>query len=342
MPPIVSVLLASVFTWFRSRLSMQLELLALRHQVAVYKQSIPRPKLRPTDRVLWAWLSRLWPRWQQALAFVQPRTVITWQKKRFRDHWRRLSQHGKPGRPAIAKEVRALVQDMWRSNPTWGSPRIVGELRKLGIDIAKSTVEKYRPSSRKQPSPTWKAFLANHVQDLVALDFFTVPTVTFRVLFVLVILAHERRRVVHFHVTEHPTAPWTAQQVIEAFPWDEAPRYLLRDRDRIYGDHFRQRVRNMGIEEVQITPHSPWQNPYVERLIGSIRRECLNGMIVLNERHLKRVLHSYVAYYHHWRTHRSLEMDVPLTRSVQRPELGSVHKVAEVGGMHHHYERRAA
>jgi putative transposase len=342
MPPIVFVLLASVFTWFRSRLSMQLELIALRHQVAVYQQSIPRPKLRPTDRLLWAWLSRLWPRWRRALAFVQPRTVIAWQNKRFRDHWRRLSQRGTPGRPAIAQEVRALIQDMWRSNPTWGSPRIVGELRKLGIEVAKSTVEKYRPSGRKPPSPTWKAFLANHVQDLVALDFFTVPTVTFRVLFVLVILAHERRRVVHCHVTEYPTAQWTAQQVIEAFPWDEAPRYLLRDRDRIYGDHFRQRVRNMGIEEVKIGPHSPWQNPYAERLIGSIRRECLNGMIVLDEQHLKRVLHSYVVYYHHWRTHQSLEMDVPLTRSVQGPELGSVHKVAEVGCMHHHYERRAA
>jgi putative transposase len=184
---------------------MQLALIALRHQVAVYKQSVPHPKLRPTDRLLWAWLSRLWPRWPQALAFVQPRTVIAWQNKRFRDHWRRLSQRGRPERSAIAQEVRALIQDMWRSNPTWGSPRIVGELRKLGIEVAKSTVEKYRPSGRKPSSPTWKAFLANHVQDLVALDFFTVPTVTCRVLFVLVILAHERRRIVHCNVTEHPT-----------------------------------------------------------------------------------------------------------------------------------------
>jgi putative transposase len=162
-----------------------------------------------------------------------------------------------PGRLAIAQEVRALIQDMWRSNPTWGSPRIVGELRKLGIDVATTTVEKYRPSGRKPPSPTWKAFLANHVQDLAALDFFTGPTVTFSVLFVLVILAHERRRIVHCNVTEYPTAQWTAQQVIEAFPWNEAPRYLLRDRDRSYGDHFRQRIRNMGIEEVKIAPHSP-------------------------------------------------------------------------------------
>jgi putative transposase len=177
MAPIVSVLLASVFTWFHSRLSMQMELIALRHQVAVYQQSIPRPKLRPTDRLLWVWLSRLWPHWQQALAFAQPRTIIAWQNKRFRDHWRRLSRSGKPGRPAIAQEMRALIQDMWQSNPTWGSPRIVGELQKLGIDVAKSTVEKYRPRARKPSSPTWKAFLNNHVQDLVACDFFTVPTV---------------------------------------------------------------------------------------------------------------------------------------------------------------------
>lgn len=342
MPPIVSVLLASLTTWFRSRLSMQMELIALRHQVAVYKQSVPRPKLRPTDRLLWVWLSRLWPGWQDALAFVQPRTVIAWQHKRFRDHWRRLSQHGTPGRPAIAKEVRALIQDMWRSNPTWGSPRIAGELQKLGIDVAKATVEKYRPRLHKPSSPTWKAFLNNHVKDLVSCDFFTVPTVTFKVLFVFVILAHERRRIVHVNVTEHPTAQWTAQQIVEAFPWNETPRYLLHDRDRIYGDYFRQRVRNMGIEEVQIAPHSPWQNPYAERVIGSIRRECLNEVIVLNERHLRRVLQSYVAYYHDWRTHRSLEMDAPVTRPVQGPELGSVHKVAEVGGMHHHYERQAA
>ena len=223
------------------------------------------PTLQTSDRVLWAWLSRLWPGWQQALAFVQPRTVIAWQKKRFRDYWRRLSQSGKPGRPAISKEVRELIQDMWQSNPTWGSPRIVGELRKLGIDVAKSTVEKYRPrTSRKPSSPTWKAFLNNHVQDLVACDFFTVPTVTCRVLFVFIILAHERRRIVHFNVTEHPTAQWTAQQIVEAFPWETAPRYLLRDRDSIYGTAFQSRVKNLGIEEVKIAPHSPWQNPYAE------------------------------------------------------------------------------
>jgi putative transposase len=293
MLPVVSALLAFVASLFRSRASLCLEHLALRHQLAVYKQTVCRPRLRSTDRVFWGWLSQLWRGWPDALVFVQPRTVIAWQQQRFRDYWRRLSQQGTPGRPAVAQEVRELIQAMWQANPTWGSPRIVGELQKLGIEVAKSTVETYRVRPRRPSSPTWKTFLKNHMQDLVALDFFVVPTVTHKVLFVLLILAHERRRLVHFNITEQPTAEWTAQQMIDAFPWDKAPRYLLRDRDRIYGAYFRQRVRNMGIEEVLIAPKSPWQNPYVERLIGSIRRECLDHVIVLHERHLRRLLTGY-------------------------------------------------
>jgi transposase InsO family protein len=342
MCPIISALLACVAGLFRSRASLCLEHVALRHQLAVYQRSVPQPRLRSTDRVLWAWLSRLWSGWREALAFVQPRTVIAWQRQHFRDHWRRLSQRGMPGRPPVAREVRELIQAMWQANPMWGSPRIVGELRKLGIDVAKSTVETYRVRPQKPPSPTWKTFLKNHVQDLVALDFFVVPTVTHTVLFVLLILAHHRRCVVHFNVTEHPTAQWTTQQVIEAFPWDEAPRYLLRDRDRIYGAPFRQRVQHMGIEEVLIAPRSPWQNPYIERLIGSIRRDCLDHVIILHERHLRRLLTDYFHYYHDWRTHRALDMDCPLPRPVQRPEVGPIREVPEVGGLHHHYERRAA
>jgi putative transposase len=222
------------------------------------------------------------------------------------------------------------------------APRIVGELRKLGIDVATSTVETYRVRPERPSSPTWKTFVKNHVQDLVALDFFVVPTVRHTVLFVLVILAHHRRRVVHFNVTEHPTAQWTAQQVVEAFPWETAPRYLLRDRDRIYSVAFRQRVRNRGTEEVVIAPRSPWQNPYVERLIGSLRRECLDHVIVLHENHLRRILMSYLAYYHRWRTHRALAMDTPSSHAVQSAELGRVWEVSEVGGLHHHYERDAA
>jgi putative transposase len=342
MPPVVSALLAFVVALFRSRASLHLENLALRHQLTVYQHTVHRPYLRSTDRLFWAWLLRLWSAWRDALAFVQPRTVIAWQQQRCRDHWRQLSQPGTPGRPAVAREVRALIQEMWQANPTWGAPRIVGELRKLGIDVAKSTVETYRVRPQKPPLPTWKTFLKHHVQGLVSLDFFVVPTVRHTVLFVLVILAYYRRHVIHFNVTEHPTAEWTAQQVINALPWDEAPRYLLRDRDHIYDTSFRQRVQHMGIEEVVIAPRSPWQNPYVERLIGSIRRECLDHVIVLHERHLRRLLTEYFQYYHHWRTHRALEMDCPVPRPVQRPEVGSIREAPDVGGLHHHYERRAA
>jgi putative transposase len=193
-------------------------------------------------------------------------------------------------------------------------PRIVGELRKLGIEVAKSTVEKYRVRRPKPPSPTWRIFLANHSKDLISIDFFTVATVRFEILFVLVILAHDRRRVRHFNLTTHPTAEWTAQQLIEAFPWETAPRYLLRDRDGVYGSEFRRRVASMGIEEVLTAAKSPWQSPYVERVIGSIRRECLENVVVLNERHLRRILAAYFDHYHRWRCHQGLAMDCPEPR----------------------------
>jgi transposase InsO family protein len=218
----------------------------------------------------------------------------------------------------------------------------MGELRKLGINVAKSTVEKYRPKCRKPSSPTWKAFLNNHVKDIVACDFFTVPTASCKVLFVFILLAHERRRIMHFNITEHPTAPWTAHQIVEAFPWETAPRYLLRDRDSIYSAAFQSRVTHLGIEEVKIAPRSPWQNPYCERLIGSLRCDVLDHVIVLNERHLQRVLKAYISYYHQFRTHLALDMDCPHPRAVEPPEMGQVIALPEVGGLHHHYKRRAA
>jgi transposase InsO family protein len=342
MLPVIHALLAFVASLFRSRRSLHLAVLALQHQVAVYQRAGRRLHLHPTDRLLWARLSRLWTGWQEALVFVQLRTVIAWQRKRFREHWRRLSQGCTPGRPAISQDVQELIRTMSQANPLWGAPRIVGELRKLGIDVAKSTVERYRIRPRKPSSPTWTTFLKNHGRDLVSLDFFTVPTVAHKILFVLLILAHNRRRLMHFNITEHPTAQWTAQQVVDAFPWGTAPRYLLRDRDAIYGTHFRQRVRRMGIEEVLIAPRSPWQNPYVERLIGSIRREVLDHVIVLHEPHLRRILTDYSRYDHRFRTHLSLAMDCPEPRPVHPPALGKVTAVPEVGGLHHHYERRAA
>lgn len=321
---------------------MQLEILVLRHQLTVYQRSKVKPRIKPVDRFFWAWLSRFWSGWQDALVFVKPRTIVAWQRKRFRDHWARISGRKKPGRPWTAAETRQLIRNISKANPAWGSPRIQGELQKLGIAVAKSTVEKYLLQRRKPPSPTWRAFLHNHVRDLVSMDFFVVPTVRFKVLFVFIVLAHQRRRVVHFGVTQHPTAEWTAQQIVNAFPWEEAPRYLLRDRDGVYGAHFRERIRHMGIHEVIIAPRSPWQNAFAERLIGSIRRECLDHVIVLNEEHLRRILRRYLAHYHSWRPHLSLDMDCPESRAVHPPEAGEVIEIPEVGGLHHHYERRAA
>jgi transposase InsO family protein len=326
----------------RSRVTLQLEVLALRHQLAVYQRSGRRPVLRPADRFLWVWLSRVWSLWREALVLVQPRTVISWQRHRFRDYWTRLSRAGRRGRPAVAPEIRDLIRRISAANPTWGSPRIRGELGKLGIDVAKSTVEKYRVRPSRPPSPTWRTFLATHATDLVALDFFTVATVRFEILYVLVILAHDRRRVRHFNITAHPTAAWTAQQVVEAFPWETAPRYLLRDRDGVYGAAFRQRVRGLGIEEVLSAPRSPWQSPYVERLIGSIRRECLDNVVVLHERHLHRLLTAYFVHYHRWRCHQALDMDCPEPRPIHSREQGAVIEVAESGGLYRHYERLAA
>ena len=231
---------------------------------------------------------------------------------------------------------------MSSANPLWGSPRIVGELAKVGIHLAKATVEKYMVRPKKSPSPTWRAFLDNHVKELASVDFFVVPTVTFKVLFVFLVLVHLRRRIVHFNVTEHPTAQWTAQQLSEAFPWEAAPRYLVRDRDRVYGPAFKERVQCLGIEQVLTAPRSPWQNPFAERVIGSIRRECLDHVIVVHERHLRTLLGDYFVHYHRWRCHRSLAMDCPTPRPVHGPKLGRVVEVAEAGGLYRHYERRAA
>ena len=235
-----------------------------------------------------------------------------------------------------------MIRKMSLSNPGWGAPRIHGELLKLSIDIGETSVGKYMVRHRKPPSQTWRTFVENHLRQLVAVDFFVVSTLTFRILFVFVVLAHDRRRILHFNVTAHPTAEWTAQQIREAFPWETAPRFLLRDRDGIYGKAFWDCATGRGIEEIRIAPRSPWQNPYVERLIGSIRRECLDHLIDFNERSLRRILRSYVAYHQRWRTHLALGKDAPLTRKVQPPRLGSVIEIPEVGGLHHRYVRQAA
>jgi putative transposase len=273
---------------------------------------------------------------------VTPDTVLRWQRRRFRAYWTRLSSRPTGGRPPVNAEIKTLVIRMAAANPIWGAPRIHGELLKLGIDVAERTVSRLLAKRRTPPSQTWRTFLTNHLRDFVSIDFFTVPTARLRVLFVLVMLAHHRHRVVHFNVTEHPTAHWTAQQIVNAFPDDSAPAYLLRDRDRVYSQQFRHRVKGMGIDEVLTAPHSPWQNPFAERLIGSIRRECLNHVLVLGERHLRRILGRYFDYYHRARTHLSLDKDAPDVRSVELPEAGRIVEIPEVGGLHHRYVRRAA
>ena len=326
---------------FIARADLIMDNLALRQQLIVLKRRKPRPPLRNRDRVFWLWLARSWNRWRDSLIVVKPETVVRWHRQGFKYYWAWKSRR-KGGRPVVAPEVRDLIRRMSRANPLWGAPRIHGELLKVGIDISQPTVAKYMVRHPKSPSPTWRTFLNNHVKDLVSIDFFTVPTVTFHVLFVFVVLSHDRRRILHFNVTEHPTAAWTGRQILEAFPWDTAPRYLIRDRDGIYGHDFRRCVRALGIKEMMTARRSPWQNPFVERVIGSIRRECTDHIIVFNENHLRRLLRSYLHYYHKSRTHLSLDKDAPDSRAVEPPTMGRIVAFPEVGGLHHRYARRAA
>jgi putative transposase len=245
----------------------------------------------------------VWGDWKSALMIVKAETVIAWHRKGFRLFWTGRIHRGKPARPSVPQELRNLIRMLSRNNPRWGAPRIHGELLKLSIEITEPTVAKYMVRHRKPPSQTWRTFLTNHVKTMVSVDFFTVPTIRFEILYVFLVLAHDRRRIVHFAVTAHPTAEWAVQQLREAFPWYSAPRYLLRDRDRIFGQDFVDQVQAMGIIQVLSAPRSPWQRAYFEQLIGSIRRECLDHVIVFGERSLHRAPASYVGYYHSWRTH---------------------------------------
>jgi putative transposase len=339
----LTTLLATLRSLFRSRAALELENLALRHQIGVLQRSArKRPRLTPGDRLLWVWLSWIWGDWRSTLAIVKPETVVAWHRAGFRLFWTWKVRRGQPGRPLISREIRDLIRRMCRENPLWGAPRIHGELLKFGIDIGETSVSKYMVRGPKPPSQTWRTFLDNHLTQLVSIDFFTVPTLRFQVLYVFLVLAHDRRRILHFNVTAHPTAEWTGQQLREAFPFDQLPRYLLRDRDAIFGDDFREQVRDIGIREVLSAPRSPWQRAYVERMIGSIRRECLDHVIVFHENSLRRTLNSYFEYHHRSRTHLSLGKDSPEPRAIQPPELGPVVVLPQVGGLHHRYERRAA
>jgi putative transposase len=236
----MTALIASFSSWFRSRAALQLEILALGHQISVLQRSVKRPKLTSADRLLWAWLCSVWQDWRSGVRIVKASTVVGWHRKGFRLFWTWKIQRGKSGRPVVPKEVRKLIRTMSHENPLWGAPKIHGELLKLGIEIGETSVSKYMVRRRRPPSQTWRTFLDNHVKNMVSVDFFTVPTIRFQILHVFLVLAHDRRRIVHFAITAHPTAEWTAQQMREAFPWDIAPRYLLRDRDRIFGEGLRR------------------------------------------------------------------------------------------------------
>ena len=337
MTDLLRLIFAVLASLFKSRAEVEAENLVLRQQVNVLRRRMPkRPALTNIDRLLFVWLYRWFPSTAGALAIVRPETVIRWHRVGFRAYWRWRSR-GRVGRPKVSHELRVLIAEMSRANPLWGSPRIHGELLKLGFDLAQSTVAKYMVRRRCPPSQGWKTFLRNHAPDIGAIDLFVVPTIGFKLLYALVIITHHRRQLVWINVTSNPTAEWIAQQITEAFPWDQAPRYLIRDRDASYGHAVTRRLTAMGIRDRPTAPRSPWQNGHAERLIGSIRRECLDHVVVLGEAHLRRVLTTYAFYYNELRTHRALTKDTPLHRIVER--LGAVTSRPILGGLHHQYCR---
>jgi transposase InsO family protein len=327
----------------RSRASLVAENLALRQQLAALRVG-RRPRLGPIDRAFWVALSRVWSRWQDVVAIVKPATVVAWHRRGFARFWTWKSR--RPRRPPLAAEVIELIVRMAKENPTWSRQRIAAELSKLGHDLSKDSVAKYLPRPagrpRRSPSMTWGTFVRMHLAGTIAVDFLTVPTATLRSLYVFVVLSLERRLLLHVNVTAHPYAAWTAQQMVEAMGPEVQAVRLIRDRDAIYGRAFDERVGGLGLETVRIAPRSPWQNGYAERFIGTLRRELLDHIIVLGERHLLRLVREHARYYNHDRPHMSLSCDAPAKRGVEGRDMGKVIGLPRVGGLHHRYVRRAA
>ena len=310
MREVCSLIWLALVGAFRSRASLEAENMILRHQLNVLqRKSSKRPTFGMLDRLIFAGLYRLAPKVLGALAIVKPETVIKWHRAGFRSYWRWKSRR-RGGRPTVAPEIRKLIREMSIANSLWGAPRIHGELLKLGIDIGQTSVAKYMARRRDPPSQGWRTFLRNHADGIAAMDLFVVPTISFRLLYGLLIVGHGRRQILWFGVTAHPTAEWIANQITEACAWEQAPRYLIRDRDGAYGEVFIRRLRSMGIRDRPTSPRSPWENGYAERLIGSIRRECLDHVVVFSERHLRHLLLSYMKYHNGARTHLSLENDM--------------------------------
>ena len=329
--------LAVLASPFKSKLRLQAENAVLRHQLIVLRRRLPgRVRLTNHDRWFFIQMYRWFPSILTVVTIVRPETLVRWHRAGFRCYWRWKSRL-RGGRPQIEAELHALIRRMSIDNPLWGAPRIHGELLKLGFEVAQSSVAKYMIKRHGPPSQGWRTFLRNHAPDIAAMDLFVVPTIGFNLLYGFVIVRLDRRDLVWTNVTTNPTAEWIARQLTEAFPWNDAPRYLIRDRDCIYGAVVTRRLRAMGIRDKPIAPASPWQNGFAERLIGSIRRECLDHLIVLGEPYLRRNLQAYARYYNDIRTHRSLDKDAPVSRPVQR--IGAIKSLALLGGLHHHYVR---
>ena len=326
----------------RSRRDLALEKLALRQQVNVLQRGVSRPAIRDRDRLFWIALCRFWSNWREALAIVKPETGVGWHRKGFRAFWKRKSRRT-PSRPRVDHDLQSLILKMAAANPLWGAPRIHGELLALGLKVSEATVSRYMPKrTRRGRGQTWRTSISNHSKGLVAVDFFVVHTASFKVLYVFVAMAVDTRRIVHFNVCRMPTDAWTAGQVSEVFPWASEGMALLRDRGSVYASGFRGRLKSLGVRDIVTQARSPWQNGYVERLIGSIRRECLDHVIVFNERHLIRVMGEYVRYFNKSRTHLGLDKASPDGRPVEPPSAGPIRSRPEVGGLHHRYYREAA
>src|SRR5437773_2135799 len=321
----------------KSKRRLEAENAALRYQLIVLRRKVGgRVRLTNSDRLFFIQLYRWFPSVLKAITVIRPETLVRWHRAGFRRYWRWKSRPV-GGRPQIDTDLRALIRRMSIENALWGAPRIHGELLKLGFEVAQSTVAKYMVKRCGPPSQQWRTFLRNHALDIAAMDLFVVPTIGFDLLYVLVVVRLARRDIVWINATSNPTADWIARQITEVFPWNEAPRYLIRDRDRVYGAAVTRRLRAMGIRDKPIAPGSPWQNGFAERLIGSIRRECADHLVALGEGHLRRILQSYARYYNELRTHRSLNKDSPIHRSIE--SLGSVVSAPVLGGLHHHYCR---
>ena len=324
-----------------TRQNLVLENLALRHQLQVLARGGKRPHIRDRDRLFWIFLSRIWRNWRQPLLLVQPETVIRWHRAGYLAYWRSKSRTKRRGRPRLTPEERELIRRLARENPLWGAPRVHGELLKLGLHVSEATVAKYM-QQRRPPSQGWKTFLLQHAREIAAVDFFSVPTATMRSLCVFLVLSHDRRKILGFAITDAPTGAWAAEVVLRALDFEEAPRTALRDQDHKFGDDFNQAMDEAGIRQVRSAYRCPWQNGYVERVIGTIRRECLDHVIIFPERHLYRVLTEYVAYYNRSRTHLGIEKECPVPRPVEAPEQGDIVSLAILGGLHHRYTRQAA